>query len=728
MCGWGYHGGHRVSTVGKEKHLMRLGTNASQVRSAPLRVTAACVRVAAFAMLWLGAPSYGQVPESVWAAIDGNPSYFSRDGALATDGLSVWRTSDWTRLHTLPRDRSIQSTLAGFLGEDDLLLYLSPDSLDYRRFSDGALVQSYPSGLGSPYVSAMAISPDRTLFAAGTNQGEVKVYRLADGANLWSAQAGHSARVIYALAFSPDSRLLTFTDLHTVIYDALDGAHHSAILRHARRLTFSPDGTLLALGNGQWMYVHRVDTGAAVAQWRFDHTSLQFAPTGLALVSAGSPGELNWWDPLTGQRLRGVKVGTILWQPHFQYTPDGKYFLTSSDERQRRVWRDSDLSVVRELSPVSGHCGAPLSRDGALVAGCTSNQVVLLSAADGAELHRLRVAGSGPGVVRFSPDGQFVATSTNGFGVMLWRVSDGQYLQSVAGMSYGTFAFSPDSQYLATTICTGHDCYLGIANVYRLSDFALVAQLTGHGKVIHALAFSPDSRELVSLSYDRLAIVWSIPEGVAVRQMQATSSYYTTAAWSPDGALLVTARRGATGVPDSVELWNPADLSPAGSMTGHGGRIGGLSFTPDGRHLAAKVQRDSMIPLSSDAILFWRIADGEVALTYLDEVSSAGTPLSFSDDGLRYSYGFAYGAGGGVVVARNPFGHLLADLNCDGRVSFDDIEPFVAALVAEAAYYEMQPHCRWESADVDRDGVVGFADVDAFVACLIAQGCGTAAQ
>ncbi len=58
------------------------------------------------------------------------------------------------------------------------------------------------------------------------------------------------------------------------------------------------------------------------------------------------------------------------------------------------------------------------------------------------------------------------------------------------------------------------------------------------------------------------------------------------------------------------------------------------------------------------------------------------------------------------------------DMNCDGAVDFDDIDPFVAALTGEEAYLELYPDCLWMNADTNHDGNVDFDDIDPFVALL----------
>ncbi len=63
------------------------------------------------------------------------------------------------------------------------------------------------------------------------------------------------------------------------------------------------------------------------------------------------------------------------------------------------------------------------------------------------------------------------------------------------------------------------------------------------------------------------------------------------------------------------------------------------------------------------------------------------------------------------------------DMNCDGRVTFDDINPFVAALIGPAEYQAEYPNCNWLNGDIDGDGRVTFDDINPFVNCLVQQGC-----
>jgi hypothetical protein len=85
------------------------------------------------------------------------------------------------------------------------------------------------------------------------------------------------------------------------------------------------------------------------------------------------------------------------------------------------------------------------------------------------------------------------------------------------------------------------------------------------------------------------------------------------------------------------------------------------------------------------------------------------------------------GAGGTWMGAQtactpNPCGPQMCtgDTNCDGGITFADIDRFVEALSGESAWTHAP--CPWRSADCNHDGGVTFADIDGFVA-LIGTAC-----
>lgn len=61
---------------------------------------------------------------------------------------------------------------------------------------------------------------------------------------------------------------------------------------------------------------------------------------------------------------------------------------------------------------------------------------------------------------------------------------------------------------------------------------------------------------------------------------------------------------------------------------------------------------------------------------------------------------------------------LPGDCNCDRRVTYDDIDAFVASMSGQSQYLGAYPNCRWLNGDVTGDGAVMYDDIDAFVEAL----------
>jgi hypothetical protein len=71
-----------------------------------------------------------------------------------------------------------------------------------------------------------------------------------------------------------------------------------------------------------------------------------------------------------------------------------------------------------------------------------------------------------------------------------------------------------------------------------------------------------------------------------------------------------------------------------------------------------------------------------------------------------------------MIVTRLAVPQQPGDLNCDGLVTFDDINPFVLALSSPAGYQAAFPNCNILNGDCNGDGVVDFNDINAFVTLL----------
>ncbi len=104
--------------------------------------------------------------------------------------------------------------------------------------------------------------------------------------------------------------------------------------------------------------------------------------------------------------------------------------------------------------------------------------------------------------------------------------------------------------------------------------------------------------------------------------------------------------------------------------------------------------------------------------------SVGGAPYSYVVDGgpagTQQNFVFELT---GAIAGQQTSGAGPGDTNCDGYVNFNDINPFVTALVSQANYEARYPYCPWLNADVNADHYVNFNDINPFVYCLVVGGC-----
>jgi hypothetical protein len=297
---------------------------------------------------------------------------------------------------------------------------------------------------------------------------------------------------------------------------------------------------------------------------------------------------------------------------------------TTEHEVQRAK---AGLSIPhRPVMTLTGHTGQVLSvafsPDGSLVASAGLDATVRLwRTATGTEIRTLtRHASSAPSVaffphpVAFSPDGTMIASS-DGSSVVLWDVASGTRLRTLsapAGLT-GRPAFSPDGTLLA---CAGAD------NRVHLWDPASGTPLSrspDHGyQFVRDAAFSPDGRQLASGGDLGMVRLWDTATWSRGIVIKAHFERVDRVAFSPDGALLATAKSGSIG---SVRLWETGMWQQVCEVDCHD--TTGMAFSPDGTLLATAGPHGR--------VQLWKTADGTRACA-LDRGTWAND-VAFSPDG-----------------------------------------------------------------------------------------------
>src|SRR4051794_30972823 len=113
----------------------------------------------------------------------------------------------------------------------------------------------------------------------------------------------------------------------------------------------------------------------------------------------------------------------------------------------------------------------------------------------------------------------------------------------------------------------------------------------GHTAIVWKVLFTPDGKELVSVSDDKTVRVWDVRSGEPVRVLRppigrGLEGKLYAAAVSPDGRTLAVAGYGF-GDANPIDLIALATGRIERVLAGHANVIYSLAFSPDGRRLAS---------------------------------------------------------------------------------------------------------------------------------------------
>ncbi len=279
------------------------------------------------------------------------------------------------------------------------------------------------------------------------------------------------------------------------------------------------------------------------------------------------------------------------------------------------------------------------SPDGRWLASAGGDQEVLVRDMAGKK-ETLHLRGR-PGVVSsivFSPDGRYLATADQWVpagrgpptaGINVWDLATGSlaFRLPARGSSVYCLAFSPDSKRL---VSGGQGLGQGGPPPGELTVWDLQLRqeayaLRGHRNSVFSVAISPDGKHLVSASADSTVRLWDFtqPERPSVAINPPGAEAVRSVALSPDGNRLAMAS-----VDGFVWVQNfPVPGARPLRLTGHTGRLWSVAFSPDGKRVASGGD-DTVVRV-------WRL-DGDNLLSYsLPGHTGSVRSVAFSPDGWR---------------------------------------------------------------------------------------------
>jgi RNA polymerase sigma factor (sigma-70 family) len=210
--------------------------------------------------------------------------------------------------------------------------------------------------------------------------------------------------------------------------------------------------------------------------------------------------------------------------------------------------------------------------------------------------------------VVWSPDGKTLLVVTkyeslffgrNGSAIHVWDVEKGEVKHALAedpgkGLAFQYAAFSADGRTIAATAseevrAVGSAEIRTVVKLWDARTFALKRTLVGATHLVH-FAISPDGKLLAGCDPSAKTMhLWDTGTGALVRHLDTDGAAPWSAAFSPDGkVLIVAAQKGGVG---EMTLWNAADWTRKDTLK-PAKFVQAVAFSPDGKRVVTSDGRN----------------------------------------------------------------------------------------------------------------------------------------
>ena len=339
---------------------------------------------------------------------------------------------------------------------------------------------------------------------------------------------GHKGGTYFAQFTRDGQRVITAgADKVARVWESASGKMTLELRGHTDGVTgadVTTDGKRICTSSryDQTARVWDTDSGKSLVEIKQERLAFaQFSPDGQQILTVADEGDAVLWDATTGKRLHQLaspyaRMRGASWLYSARFSPDGNRVALVD-------WHPAvcDVATGKALFDLEGHTkqvrDIDYSADGQwLVTASEDHTARVWRAATGKSVavlpHDAAVT-----MAMFSPAGQWIVTGTEDKVVRVWDAVSRTKVSEidVRPKELASFALSPDGNFLVAA-SEEH-----LVEVFETRTGAKVAELTGHTGPVRSPAFSPDGRLIVTAGLDGEVNLYAFNLGGTAKQLLA---------------------------------------------------------------------------------------------------------------------------------------------------------------------------------------------------------------
>ncbi|KAM3833199.1 apoptotic protease-activating factor 1 isoform 1-T4 [Vipera latastei] len=394
--------------------------------------------------------------------------------------------------------------------------------------------------------------------------------------------------------------------------------------------SWSSNGTAIVVAAKNKLFLVDVKTKELLAEAVLSHHNTiqycDFCPNSQIVAVALSHCSVEIWNIESISKIAEC-LGHMSWVYSVNFSLDGSFFVTSSDDQTIRIWEtskvckssaivlnceidvsflDNEVNILaidslKHLQLINGSTGLPiylteeqkfsiccccLSEDLQFAAYGDENGIVkVLNVSDRNVLksrmgHRKAVQHC-----QFTSDGKTLISSSDDSTIQVWNWQSEKYIILKGHKeSVKNFHLLKQSSLLSWS-------FDGTVKVWNILTGKLEKDLTCHEDTVLSCAVSPDATIFSTTSADKTAKIWSFRSSSALHTLSGHKDCVRCCTFSLNNELLATGddhgeiRIWSVSTGKLLHSYSSATTNEGGSA--HGGWVTGLHFSPDGKVLVS---------------------------------------------------------------------------------------------------------------------------------------------